>query len=153
MPKPTPKLQRFSGKLILVLLDDKDHPVVTADGRSLWAIEKGLGYRTSVGGDESIEVVPGFVTDLASIPRFAWGLLPPDGPWVKAAIVHDFLYFTSGTGAWKHHPAAITRAKPYERREADDILNEAMKDRGVDGLRRFIIWAAVRIGGGNGWGR
>ncbi len=141
---------RFDGKLVLVLLDDKYEPSVR-NGRSLWGLHDPLAYRP---GDrtQTITVPPGFVTDLASIPRWAWTLLPPDGPWVKGAIIHDFLYATKGTGVWKHHSPGITRGRAYSRGEADGILREALENRGVDWLRRGIIWAAVRIGGGSGWG-
>jgi hypothetical protein len=71
---------------------------------------------------------------------------------VKAAIIHDFLYATGGTGVWKRHPAGITRAQPYSRAEADRILRQAMHNRGVVIVRRNIIWAAVRVGGWAGWG-
>lgn len=34
----------------------------------------------------------GFVWDLSSVPRFLWGILPPDGDFELAALIHDFLY-------------------------------------------------------------
>ena len=87
-------MSRFDGKLVLVLLDNRDAPAIRA-GRSLWALQRDLSYTT---GDTSdvITVPAGFVTDLASIPRLVWSFYPPDGPWVKAAIIHDFLYDTQG---------------------------------------------------------
>lgn len=142
---------RFGGKLVLVLLDDRTHGV-TRDGRSLWGVERLLSYRTDVGGAGTITVPPGFVTDLASIPRLVSGVLPPDGPWLKAAIVHDFLYGTHGTGVWQAHPPGITRPTPYSREEADAILREAMEDRGVGVVQRALIWSGVRVGGAKGWG-
>jgi hypothetical protein len=143
-------VDRFSGKLVLVLLDDKEHPSIKG-GRSLWGLEKPLSYQPA-GTADQITVPPGFVTDLASIPRWAWTLLPPDGPWVKAAVIHDFLYQTKGTGVWKGHPSGNTRPAPYTRAEADGILREAMADRQVGPVARNLIWAAVRVGGGGGWG-
>lgn len=143
-------MSRFEGKLVLVLLDDKEHTAMRG-GRALWGLERPLGFRDTE--DVLITAPAGFVTDLASIPRWAWVVLPPDGPWVKAAVIHDFLYATLGTGVWKAHPAAITRATPYSRREADAVLREAMADRGVDTLRRTLIHLAVRLGGAAGWGR
>lgn len=142
---------RFGGKLVLVLLDNKFTPAIKK-GRSLWGLQRDLTYRPGQ-GDDLITVPAGFVTDLASIPRWGWVLLPPDGPWVKAAIVHDFLYATSGTGAWKRRSNGRTRAEPYTRAEADDVFKEGLENRGVDRLRRLIIWTAVRLGGGRGWGR
>ena len=141
---------RFSGKLYVVLLDDKTHGAQRG-GRSLWGLSEALSYSPS-DGSGVITAPKGFVTDLASIPRLFWALLPPDGPWVKAAVVHDFLYYTQGTGIWKGHPRSITKQGDYTRAQADWVLRDAMEDRGVDGVRRNIIYEAVRLGGGGGWG-
>jgi len=150
-PSPPGWINRFSGKLVLVLLDNKFAPS-TKGGRSLWGLQRPLTYRPS-DADFDITVPAGFVTDLASIPRWAWTLLPPDGPWVKAAIIHDFLYATGGTGVWKGHASGATRPGPYSRKESDWILRDAMENRGVGVIRRTIIWVAVRIGGWWGWTR
>jgi hypothetical protein len=142
-------VDRFSGKLVLVLLDNKLAPSIK-EGRSLWGMHDPLEYWP---GDRAnvITVPKGFVTDLASVPRWAWFLIPPDGPWVKAAIIHDYLYSTGGTGIWKKHPASITRAEPYSRLETDRIMREAMENRGVGWFKRNLIYLAVRIGGAGGW--
>ncbi|WMT90527.1 DUF1353 domain-containing protein [Pelagibacterium sp. H642] len=140
---------RFGGKLVLVLLDNKLMPSLK-EGRSLWGLQRPLVYTTGDAGD-TITVPAGFVTDLASVPRWAWTLIPPDGPWVKAAIIHDYLYDTGGTGIWKGHDASITRPRPYTRAEADAIMKEAMENRGVGRFFRTLIYLAVRIGGGPGW--
>jgi len=145
-----PWVDRFSGKLVLVLLDNKSTPSLKG-GRSLWGLQRPLAYRTGDGPD-TITVRAGFPTDLASIPRWAWMILPPDGPWVKAAVIHDYLYATRGTGVWKRGEAGITRAQPYTRLEADRIMREAMENRGVGELRRNLIYLAVRVGGARGWG-
>lgn len=142
-------VDRFSGKLVLVLLDNKKVPSLKG-GRSLWGLQRPLTYSQGDKG-ETITVPAGFVTDLASVPRWAWTLVPPDGPWVKAAIIHDYLYATAGTGIWKKHPASITRSSPYSRLEADRIMREAMENRGVPALFRNLIYLAVRFGGGPDW--
>jgi hypothetical protein len=143
-------MSRFEGKLVLVLLDDRDHPSIRG-GRSLWGVEQPLSYLAGAGADQLISVPAGFVTDLASIPRLVWSFFPPDGPWAKAAVIHDYLYATKGTGNWKGH-LGVVRAAPYTRAEADGILREAMADRQVGGFERAVIWTAVRLGGGAGWG-
>jgi hypothetical protein len=146
---------RFGGKLVLVLLDNKLTPVVK-NGRSLWALQRTLTYRTgpltTPADGHAISVPPGFITDLASIPRWAWIILPPDGPWVKAAIIHDYLYETSGSGIWNSRLSSITPVRAFTRAEADAVLREAMQNRGVGPIRRTIIYLAVRVGGWAGWG-
>ncbi len=79
-----------------------------------------------------VAVPAGFMTDFASIPRVLWNLLPPTGTYGKAAVIHDFLYRT---------PFACTR------KEADQVLAEAMADLGVRWITRQIIYRAVRAGG------
>ena len=141
--------KRFSGKLVLVLLENKTRPS-TFDGRSLWALQRPLTYYPG-NRTYSITVPAGCVTDLTTVPRWGWALVPPDGPWVKAAIIHDYLYATVGTGKWKGHPASITRPTPYSRLESDRILREAMKNLGIGWFIRNIIYLAVRLGGGSSW--
>lgn len=140
---------RFEHKLYLVLLDNRDRPAIRA-GRSLWALQRPMTYHTVAG--DPIVVPAGFVTDLASIPRPVWSFYPPDGPWVKAAVVHDFLYDTQGDGRWGKSQG-VKRATPYTRREADDILLEGMIDRRIGPWERTVIWVAVRLGGRRGWTR
>jgi hypothetical protein len=148
---PPDWIDRFGGKLVLVLLDNKFSPSIK-QGRSLWGLHDPLTYTPS-DATHTITVPPGFVTDLTSIPRWGWIVLPPDGPWVKGAVIHDFLYATQGTGTWKKHPSGNSRAEPYSRVEADWILRDALRNRGVGVVRRNIIWLAVRVGGGGGWGK
>lgn len=48
--------------------------------------------------DKSIITIPeGFVWDLSSVPRFLWGVLPPDGDFSLATIIHDYLYINKIT--------------------------------------------------------
>lgn len=148
----------FHGKPGLIPLQDKTHAVITSDGRTLWAHSRPFNYCPKPG--ECIQPALGSRTDLASIPRFAWSLLPPDGPWVQAALIHDYLYRTHGTGVWyyahkdgsKTIVHGITRATPYSRDESDLILDQAMADRGVKTFPRVIIYEAVHFGGKAGWG-
>ncbi|EDQ5128059.1 DUF1353 domain-containing protein, partial [Salmonella enterica] len=78
-----------------------------------------------------IEVPVGFVTDLATVPRIFWSLLPPDGEYAKAAIIHDYLY---------HYPLR-------NRKESDLIFLDGMKVLGVPKWKRIIMYLAVRIFG------
>lgn len=84
--------------------------------------------------DDVIGVPAGFVTDLASVPRALWSILPPHGQYAKAAIVHDYLY-QQAIGS---------------KRYADDVFLEAMEVLGVARWRRMVMYWAVRcFGKGN----
>lgn len=82
-----------------------------------------------------IEVAKGFVTDLASIPRLFWNILPPFGKYTLAAIVHDWLY--------RNHIG--------ERKVADARLLEIMQECGVPWWQRQIIYRNVRLFGWASW--
>lgn len=42
--------------------------------------------------NEVITIPKGYRWDLSSVPRFLWWLLPPDGDFQIAALIHDYLY-------------------------------------------------------------
>jgi hypothetical protein len=73
-------------------------------------------------------VPKGFVTDLASIPRPFWSLLPPNGPYAQAAIVHDYLY-------WMQTGTKLA---------ADETLKTGMQDLEVRPFIVNIIFWGVR---------
>ena len=87
----------------------------------------------------TIVVPAGFKTDLASIPRGLWNILPPVGGYDKAAVLHDFLY--------RNAPNNCTRSF------ADGVLNEAMEVSGVGRFTRWAIYAGIRVGGWVVWNR
>lgn len=83
---------------------------------------------------QDIIVPAGFDTDFASVPRGLWNLFPPDGDYVKAAVVHDYLY-------WTHYM--------NDRAMCDELFFDGMEDLNgtveqVDGreLKYEISWAA-----------
>lgn len=80
-----------------------------------------------------IEVPEGFVTDGASIPRIFWSILGPFGSYLKAAVIHDYLYSANNT--------------TFTRKQADLIFKEAMFNDGVPWYKRDPIYMAVRVGG------
>src|SRR5262245_61834039 len=72
-------------------------PLVRAFGdNKFWIVVENMEYiigRTS----DRIVVPKGFVTDFASIPQALWSLgLSPHGQYSRAAVIHDFLYWTQG---------------------------------------------------------
>jgi hypothetical protein len=77
----------------------------------------------------------GFVTDLASIPAIFWSVLPPDGDYAYAAILHDYLYWT--------------QIRPKD--QADMILKLVMQDFGVTAWKVETIYEAVHKFGDSAW--
>lgn len=82
-------------------------------------------------------VVPaGFVTDFASIPKILWSTgLTPTGRYGRAAIIHDFLYWSQG----------CTKV------QSDRLLVIAMKESQVDKIDEKLIYAGVSVGGAKSW--
>lgn len=89
-----------------------------------------LVFASSVLGRE-VSVPPGFVTDLASVPRLPFVYLLAGGTAKKAAVVHDYLY----------------REQCCSRRDADSVFEEAMRASGQPWWRRKLMWAGVRLFG------
>ena len=82
-----------------------------------------------------VDILPGFATDMASIPwGFHW-IFPPDGPYKDAAVVHDWLYWEQST----------------TRDNADSCLREAMNDSGVAGVQQKLFFWAVSTFGRFAW--
>ncbi len=86
---------------------------------------------------DTITVPAGFSSDLASIPRLARPLIGVLERHAPAAVVHDWLYLRGGVS----------------RRAADRIFLTAMATMGVGRLRRWVMYAAVRLGGRKIWRR
>lgn len=84
------------------------------------------------GIEVTITMKAGSKTNLATTPRFLWPLIPPFGPYGRAAAIHDELYFTT----------------VYSREESDLIFRKAMRDCNVSRFWRYLLWLGVRIGGG-----
>jgi len=84
----------------------------------------------------SVTVPQGFATDLASIPRLLRWVIPGVGDWNRPSVVHDYLYV---------HPDDWTR------READRLFLAGLEAEGVGRLKRWAMYAAVRVGGGVLW--
>nr|EEJ7375805.1 DUF1353 domain-containing protein [Salmonella enterica subsp. enterica] len=97
----------------------------------LWRIHEPFEFYLSDDNSDVISVPAGFITDLASVPRIFWTLLPPDGKYAKAAIIHDYLYDNA------------LRTK----KEADRIFLDGMTVLGVPEWKRTIMYYAVRLFG------
>jgi hypothetical protein len=116
---------------------DTAPPLVTvtpfADSRH-FIVARDTVFRVA-GSDQPIVVPAGFVTDFASVPRALWAGLSPHGQYSRAAVLHDFLYWTQ----------ACTRA------QADRLFLLMMKQSGVAPADRLAIYRATRAAGEGGW--
>lgn len=118
-------MSQFKSKLVLSPMPDG----------SQWALHDYLIYQSDLAGE--ISVPSGFISDLASIPKIFWNVLPPFGLYSAAAVIHDWLYF-SATG---------TEA------QANAVLREAMMLLGCDDKTVSEIYTAVSAFGAGAWQR
>ena len=103
----------------------------------------GYSYRTGeillayIDG-ELVTVPKGFITDLASIPRWYWSIISPArSDLILGAIVHDYLYSC-------HHEMT--------RKNADAILYNLLIANGVDEYTAKKFYLAVRVFGSSHYG-
>jgi hypothetical protein len=94
-----------------------------------------VGPTVYVGSGDIFQIEPDFPTDLASVPRLFWGLLPPSGAYERAAVLHDWLCV---------HLAK--RDCIVSARDADGIFRRVMREAGVGLVTRWAMWAGVRWG-------
>ncbi|EHQ1843915.1 DUF1353 domain-containing protein [Salmonella enterica subsp. enterica serovar Saintpaul] len=76
-------MSKFTTPAILEMLD-----------RYLWRVHEPFEFYMSDDNSNVISVPAGFVTDLATIPRIFWTILPTDGKYAKAVIIHNWMYDT-----------------------------------------------------------
>ena len=120
--------------LVCAIHPDKDRE---RDGRTTVIVMQPVAYeRPSTG--VWIWVPAGYVTDFASIPRVGRWMIPPFGRHAIAAVVHDWLYSVG---------------EPGQRGYADEVFSEALKELGVDPVRRGVMHAAVTGFGSGGYDR
>jgi len=93
-----------------------------------WELLEGLIYE---GNADTFYVPEGFVTDFASVPRFASWLIPTYGLYTPASILHDYL--------WRN-PGIVNHA------DMDGILRRTLREAGVSLPKRWMMWTAVRAG-------
>jgi hypothetical protein len=73
----------------------------------------------------------GFWTDGASVPRILWRVYPPFGKYFRAAVIHDYLYY-SGV---------------FVRSKCDHIFREAILACGCSRVTAWTLYTGVRVGG------
>lgn len=112
-----------------------DPLTVTKLSNGRWKVERSFRYYIGdEGSNDFVDVPYGFETDFASVPRPFWAILPPDGTYSQAAVLHDWLYSIKGGDI----------EPPRDRKECDDIFLEAMGVLKVPGWKRYLMYYAVR---------
>ena len=103
--------------------------VVKDAGENNWKLAAPLRYTAAY---QSFEIPTDAETDFASVPVLFQWLIPRSGRYTKAAVLHDFLWRTPVDGV--------------SRGDADGIFRRCMRELGVPFLRRWLMWAGVRLG-------
>lgn len=111
--------------------------VIAPDGGWRWTEKRLNGQKIAavtkpyrlVHGAIDILVIPGFETDLTTVPRWLRWLHNPAGPWHPASIIHDYMLFQG-----------------YDRDVADLLFLKALVALRVPAWRRFLLYRlGVRI--------
>jgi len=84
-----------------------------------------------------VEVPVGFATDWATVPRIFWRVIPPWGKYLRASVVHDFLY----------------RSGLLPKAEADMFFYLLMLSDGARPWRALLLYRGVKWFGGGVWKR
>ena len=94
-----------------------------------------VGPTVYVGATDVITIPSDFPTDLASVPRLFWAVLPPSGVYEHAAVLHDFgcVSLADGTCA-------------LSSRDVDGLLRRVAREGGTGLLARWLLWTGVRWG-------
>ncbi len=95
------------------------------------------------GATDTIEVPTGFVTDLASVPRLFWALLPPHGAYERSAVLHDYGCAELSSARRLGIPASLLRVSP---RDVDGLFRRCCREAGVSLPARWVLWWGVRLG-------
>ena len=136
-------MSQFLSKLSLFKLPDR------YNGNPLYRVTAPLRYQSSILAelewsdifDGGIVTVPaGVITDLASIPSPVNKVLKPDGPWSRAAVIHDYL-------CKQFHGMSDVTFPNISRKIADSVLYEALIADGVNSILARSMWLYVRLFG------
>ena len=98
-----------------------------------WKVEREFEYYLD--GGEIVTIPNGFETDFASVPRIFWFILPPDGNYTQAAVLHDFLY----------------QRNVFTRKKCDEVFLDAMTILEVPKWKRKVMYRALRMFGWTCW--
>jgi hypothetical protein len=117
-------MSSFTDKLVLNNICD-----------GIWETSRDFCFYITDPCKDTICVPKGFQTDGASVPKAFQSIFPKDGPYIQAAVLHDWLYEKSG----------FTNHKTYTRKEIDKIFYESMRVIGIPFIARNVLYMAVRL--------
>lgn len=116
------------------------------DEKPTYRLNKEWSCVIQVNGElKLITIEKGYTHDGASIPKFARWLIDRDGVHRESALLHDYLYENEGVVDLELDSFF------YNRKDADQIFRECLKFQGVSSWKVFLMYNAVRIGGGLYW--
>ena len=105
-------------------------------GKNLWEVYEPFEYHVGkYPSDIIIQVPVKFITDFASVPRIFWSIISPIDEHGKAAVLHDYLYYTGF----------------YSRKKSDLIFLEALEVLKVKKWKRICMYYSVRLFGWYAW--
>ena len=133
------------GATPMVVVSNFPDPLICEKvGDDTWKLHHRFRYiRQRAGAEETITVPKNYITDFASVPELFWNIVPKDGRWDGAAVIHDYIYGLRGADC----KPARTRA------ECDWIFYEGMGVLGVPQWKRWMMWTAVRLFGVGPWNK
>ncbi|TFV91422.1 DUF1353 domain-containing protein [Blastococcus sp. CT_GayMR16] len=129
-------------------------PVLTYTGRGRYSTVGPTEYVGDPGSGGDVITIPGgFTTDLASVPRLFWALIPPQGAYESAAVLHDYLCAQLAeqyAGTYRVDIDAWTPERGWPQRisarDTDGLFRRVMREAGVPFLIRWVMWVGVRWG-------
>lgn len=128
---------RFETHLYLARANDRLLASSDPDREAQYLVYGDYVCSYEVDGQRTRLTVPsGMLTDLASVPRIARGIVGRVGPHLEAAIVHDFLFL-----AWQDLPGHEPQRSDF--RFANEVMAQAMIAAKAGFFRRNAILAAV----------
>jgi hypothetical protein len=121
-------MSSFTSKLVAEFEDDGIHYVI-------WQM---FTYLIGMlGSGIAVHVPVGYRTDLASVPWWIRWLLPPNGKYGKAAVIHDYIC--------SYRTVNVNGINVYvTRKQGDMIFLEAMGVLKVPAWQKWSMFCAVR---------
>lgn len=117
----------------------RDALVLEKTGEREWLVKEPLRFYSAKLA-RTLKVPAGTPTDLASIPHILWSVLPKEGKYDRAAVLHD-------TGYEHLLTDTLGYSLDFDKKTVDGLFLEAMLADGVSPVRAKIMYRTVRLFG------